>query len=94
MESFVHDLSPCLLPSLIDELGLRLVNSSDDLSNGLLEVYYQGQWRSVCADGFTPADSSAACRQLGFSGGEGDPTNIDSGKGKQNYEQPKKVNHG
>ena len=79
--SFVYDLSLYSLPP-IDELGLRLVNSSGDLSKGLLEVYYEGQWHSVCADGFTPADSSAACRQLGFTGGEGDPANIDSGKGK------------
>lgn len=94
MHSIVLDLSLCSLLFSIGELGLRLVNSSNDLSKGLLEVYYEGQWHSVCADSFTPADSSAACRQLGFSDGEWDPANIASGKVKTKYKPSKKVNPG
>ena len=87
--SFVHGKAICRIAmsssplfSLTDELGIRLVNSSGDLSRGSLEVYYQGEWRGVCADGFTPDDCSAACRQLGFDGGDWDLTNISSGREK------------
>ena len=78
MLQYYNDLCSPLL-SRADELGLRLVNSSDDLSQGLLEVYHQGKWRGVCADSFTSADSSAACHQLGFDGGDWDLANIGSG---------------
>ncbi|XP_064388391.1 soluble scavenger receptor cysteine-rich domain-containing protein SSC5D-like isoform X3 [Halichondria panicea] len=48
---------------------LRLVRRSSDTggSYGRLEVYYRGQWGTVCQDNFSPNDAKVACRQLGFS---------------------------
>ena len=48
---------------------LRLVRNgltSNFYTNGRLEVYYSGQWGTVCIDGWTQTNTHVACRQLGF----------------------------
>ena len=44
---------------------LRLVDG--DGSTGRLEVYFFGQWGTVCDDGFGSSEARVACQQLGFS---------------------------
>ena len=44
---------------------VRLVGGS--LPNeGRLEVYYNGEWGTICSNGWDDSDSSLVCRQLGF----------------------------
>lgn len=36
--------------------------------SGRLEVFLNGQWGTVCNDGFSSTEADAACRQLGYFG--------------------------
>ena len=51
---------------------MRLTSTSspsrDDIGGaaGRLEVYQDGEWRSVCESGFTPFEATAVCVQLGY----------------------------
>ncbi len=49
---------------------MRLVASSGLTGGriGRLEVYYNGQWGTVCNDNFGINDGRVACRQLGYTG--------------------------
>ncbi|XP_036089325.1 neurotrypsin isoform X2 [Rousettus aegyptiacus] len=47
---------------------LRLAGGKDS-HEGRLEVYYRGQWGTVCDDGWTELNTNVVCRQLGFKHG-------------------------
>jgi hypothetical protein len=62
---------------------LRLVarngQTSRYLTAGRLEVYYNGQWGTVCANYFRALEAVTACNQLGFPDGYLHYTSVDSG---------------
>ncbi|XP_070551036.1 scavenger receptor cysteine-rich domain-containing protein DMBT1-like [Ptychodera flava] len=54
------------------EGGIRLANGEEEFE-GRLEVYFNGEWNTVCDDEFDARDAAVVCRQLGYSGGEVQP---------------------
>ena len=52
------------------------MNGPNDFS-GRIEVYYSGEWGTVCDDSFDYEDAQVACRNLGF----GAPISYDDNSG-------------
>lgn len=62
----MHSLTVAATPSLQNG-DVRLINADDDTNmTGRLEVYYEGQWGTVCDDLFDANAAMVVCRQLGL----------------------------
>ncbi len=46
---------------------VRIVGMGNSVSEGLLEVCYQGLWGTVCDTMWDAVDAGIVCKQLGFS---------------------------
>ena len=57
--------------SHIADGALRLVNGASE-REGILEVFHNGEWGTICDDYWTDDEAEVACRQLGFAGFRGE----------------------
>ncbi|XP_069114156.1 macrophage scavenger receptor types I and II-like isoform X3 [Argopecten irradians] len=51
------------------QYDIRLVGGSSN-KEGRVEILYNGNWGTICDDGFGTPDATVVCNQLGYSGGE------------------------
>ncbi|XP_066266533.1 scavenger receptor cysteine-rich type 1 protein M130-like [Branchiostoma lanceolatum] len=61
--------APGLTTPSTDDVQVILVDGNG-YNSGLVEIFYNGQWGSICDDGFDKADADVICRHLGFSEAE------------------------
>lgn len=58
--------APPQIPQDIPKIQLRLAGEKRKHNEGRLEVYYEGQWGTVCDDDFNIHAAQVVCRELGY----------------------------
>ena len=47
-------------------LGMIRLQGGDYSNEGRVELYCNGQWGTICSNGFDSTDANTLCRQLGY----------------------------
>lgn len=63
-------------------IQLRLAGEKKKHYEGRVEVFYNGEWGTVCDDDFSISAAQVVCRELGFTGAESWLPSAKYGKGE------------
>lgn len=63
-------------------IQLRLAGEKKKHYEGRVEVFYNGEWGTVCDDDFSIYAAQVVCRELGFTGAESWSPSAKYGKGE------------
>ncbi|XP_020669604.3 galectin-3-binding protein [Pogona vitticeps] len=74
-------LLSCTAPSQALYNGAVRLANGNSLNEGRVEVYFDGQWGTVCDDNWDITDASVVCRSLGFEKAEEAKTSAAYGEG-------------
>lgn len=69
-------------PANVAKIQLRLAGQKRKHSEGRVEVYYDGQWGTVCDDDFSIHAAHVVCRELGYVEAKSWTASSSYGKGK------------
>ncbi|KAM4597668.1 lysyl oxidase homolog 3B-like, partial [Polymixia lowei] len=65
-----------------ERLKFRLVGYPRKHNEGRIEIFYKGEWGTICDDDFSLANANVLCRQLGFVSATGWTHSAKYGKGQ------------
>ena len=71
LERLVKQLSNTTFPpesssSQVPEGSIRLVSNGIETNIGRIEIFKNGEWKSVCAEEWNIAGAEAVCREAGY----------------------------
>lgn len=75
-----------------EHLKFRLAGHPRKHNEGRIEVFYKGEWGTICDDDFSLANAHVLCRQLGFVSATGWAHSAKYGKGTGNNNNTLQVN--
>lgn len=77
------DMKPVssLFPPKLDKPLVRLVNGNSK-QEGRVEVFYAGEWGTVCDDDWDLKEAAIVCKELGFGKAKEAPRHSKFGKGE------------
>lgn len=65
-ESEQDHYTPPKIPTDVPRIQLRLAGEKRKHNEGRVEVFYDGQWGTVCDDDFNHHAAQVVCRELGY----------------------------
>lgn len=65
-DPYVEHYTAPELPPDTPKIQLRLSGDKRKHNEGRVEVYYEGEWGTVCDDDFTIHNAHVVCRELGY----------------------------